>query len=84
MKVKVQIALDGEDAALYNRITNKKQFLIFAMKMFSQDEKLSLAFFNDAENATQPVKAVKAHEEKPSSAVKAMTTPAQGRSEKKW
>lgn len=44
---KVQILLEGEDARLYKQIINKKQFLVSAMKMFAQDEKLRLIFFND-------------------------------------
>ena len=51
-KIKVQIALEGEDAELYDLIKNKKQFLITAMKMFSQDDKLKMIFFNDVANET--------------------------------
>jgi plasmid segregation protein ParM len=46
-KIKVQIVLEGEDAKLYNLIKSKKQFLIAAMKMFSQDDKLKMLFFSD-------------------------------------
>lgn len=61
-QTKVQILLEGEDAQLYKQIINKKQFLVAAMKMFAQDEKLRLIFFNDVVTDTP------AKEQKPSGA----------------
>lgn len=57
--VKVQILLEGEDAALYEMITHKKQFITTALKLFAGDEKLRLAFFKGEPiiNAAVPITA---------------------------
>lgn len=57
--IKVQILLEGEDAHLYKQIRNKKQFLIYSMKVFSQDEKLRFIFFNDEHAKEQKQSATK-------------------------
>lgn len=48
----VQIRLTGEDAELYSLIMNKKAFLVAALRMFHQDEKLRPAFFNNSNSDT--------------------------------
>lgn len=73
---KVQILLEGEDARLYKQIINKKQFLVSAMKMFSQDDKLRLIFFNDVVTDT-PAKEEKTAEANPLGYTKPVSTPPQ-------
>lgn len=84
-QTKVQILLEGEDAQLYKQIINKKQFLVAAMKMFAQDEKLRLIFFDDV-IADAPVKEQKVSGVKQLESAKPASTPPQTQtsSKKSW